>query len=316
MAILGLTDVGSPRDDEAEARVPGRLAVRANPAVNWIDNACGPEARAALAAHPAFRPAVARLVGEISALYSGNRLLNRLLSDRGRNMLGLLVLYLDAVPPAEGGGLTAARIVALCTATGVCSRGRAKAMLALMRWGGYLASAAPTEDRRVKPLMPQAKLVALQHKRWRLVLEAGSALDPELARLASRLDEEAFTRLIAILLGEAFIAGFRPVSAAMELEDLVDRDGGLMVLIALLTAEGSGVEPPSIADLSRRFHLSRAHVLDLLRLSEERGLVERGARGTGRLSPLGRDALERFFACIFAVMGGAARAAEARLRVS
>ena len=292
--------------------MPGRVAERSGSAVDWLA-ACGAETRAALAAHPAFRPAVARLVSEISALYSGNRLLNRLLSDRGRNMLGLLVLYLDALPPAVGGGLTAARIVALCTATGLCSRGRAKAMLALMRWGGYLTSAAPTEDRRVKPLIPQEKLVALQHQRWRLVFEAGSTLDPELARLAPRLSDAAFTRMLAVMLGDAFLAGFRPVSAARELEDLVDRDGGLMVLIALLTAESAGDEPPSIANLSRRFHLSRAHVLDLLRLSEERGLVERGARGTGHLSPLGREALERFFACIFAVMSGAARAAEARL---
>lgn len=293
--------------------MPGRVAVRSGSTVDWLDAACGPEAQAALAAHPAFRPALARLVGEISALYSGNRLLNRLLSDRGRNMLGLLILYLDALPPAEGGGLTAARIVALCTATGLCSRGRAKAMLALMRWGGYLAPAPSTEDRRMKPLRPQEKLVALQHQRWRLVFEAGSAIDPELARLAPRLDDEAFKRVLALMMGDAFLSGFRPVSAAMELEDLVDRDGGLMMLIALLTAEGSGDEPPSIANLARRFHLSRAHVLDLLRLSEERGLVERGGRGTGRLTPGGRDALERFFACIFAVMSGAARAAEARL---
>lgn len=115
------------------------------------------------------------------------------------------------------------------------------------------------------------------------------------------------------MLGEGFLRGYRAVSAARELEDLVDRDGGLMVLIALFTAEACGLEPPAIADLSRRFHLSRAHVLDLLRLSEERGLVARGVRGSGRLSPVGRAALERFFAGIFVVMSAAARAAEARL---
>lgn len=313
MAILGPTGGETLRDDMSEARVLGLVAVRAGAAVDWLDTAGIAETRGAIIAHPAFPRAVAQLVGEISALYSGNRLLNRVLSDRGRNMFGLMVLYLDALPPEEGGGLTAARIVALCTSTGLCSRGRAKAMLALMRWGGYLASAAPAEDRRVKPLMPQEKLVALQHRRWRLVFEAGKALDPELARLAPRLADAAFTRVLAVLLGEAFLSGFRPVSAAPELNDLVDRDGGLMVLLALFTAESNGEEPPSIANLSRRFHLSRAHVLDLLRLSEERGLVERGMRGTGCLSPLGRDAIERFFSCIFAVMSGAARAAEARL---
>ncbi|NMN57903.1 hypothetical protein FHT36_001800 [Xanthobacter sp. SG618] len=313
MAILGPTGGGPLRDDVSEARVLGLVAVRAGTAVDWLNAACGDEARGAILAHPAFPRAVAQLVGQISALYSGNRLLNRVLSDRGRNMFGLMVLYLDALPPAEGGGLTAARIVALCTSTGLCSRGRAKAMLALMRWGGYLTSAEPAEDRRVKPLMPQEKLVTLQHQRWRLVFEAGSAFDPELARLAPRLADPAFTRVLAVTLGEAFLSGFRPVSAAPELLDLVDRDGGLMVLLALFTAESAREEPPSIANLSRRFHLSRAHVLDLLRLSEERGLVERGARGTGCLSPLGRDAVERFFSSIFAVMSGAARVAEARL---
>lgn len=293
--------------------MPDRVALRAETAVDWLEAAGDPRAQAAIAAHPAFRPAVARLAGEMSALYSGNRLLNRLLSDRGRNMLGLLVLYLDALPPAEGGGLTAARLVSLCTSTGLCSRGRAKALLALMRWGGYVAPAPPGGDRRVKPLMPQERLTALQGRRWCLVFEAGGRIDPELARLAPRLADDAFARALAVVLGGAFLAGYRAVAAAPELDELVDRDGGLMVLLALLAAGEDGAEPPAIADLARRFHLSRAHVLDLLRLYEERGLLERGGRGAGRLSPRGRDALERFFAGVFAVMSGAARAAEQRL---
>lgn len=293
--------------------MPDRVALRAETGVDWLNAARDPCTQAAIAAHPAFRPVVARLAGQMSALYSGNRLLNRLLSDRGRNMLGLLILYLDALPPAEGGGLTAARLVALCTSTGLCSRGRAKALLALMRWGGYVAPAPPGEDRRVKPLMPQERLVSLQRRRWSLVFEAGGCIDPGLARLAPRLADDAFVRALAVVLGDAFLAGYRAVPAATELDELVDRDGGLMVLLALLTAEAVGEEPPAIADLSRRFHLSRAHVLDLLRLSEERGLVARGARGTGRVSPRGREALECFFASVFAVMSGAALAAERRL---
>lgn len=117
-------------------------ALRVVAGSDWLDAACGVPARAAMIAHPGFPLALARLAGGMTSLYSGNRLLNRLLSDRGRNFFGLLLLYLDALPASEGGGLTSARLAALCTATGLCSRGRAKAMLALMSWGGYVAPAA------------------------------------------------------------------------------------------------------------------------------------------------------------------------------
>ncbi|MEP9354237.1 hypothetical protein ABLE93_11640 [Xanthobacter sp. KR7-65] len=280
---------------------------------SWLDTARDPRTREVLLAHPDFPRALARLAAGMTGLYSGNRLLNRLLSDRGRNVFGLLLLYLDALPPAEGGGLTAARLAGLCTMTGLCSRGRAKAILALMRWGGYVAPAAPGDDRRIKPLVPQPRLYALQKSRWTVLFGAIGLIDPDMARVPARLDDDAFVRALVIVLAQSYCAGYRVISAAPVLDDLVDHDSALMVLLMLLASEGNGTAPPAIADLARRFHVSRAHVLHLLRLCEERGLVERGARGAGRLSPAGRDALAQFFAGIFALMAGAARAAEARL---
>lgn len=280
---------------------------------DWLDEACSARARAEMIAHPGFPLALARLARGMTSLYSGNRLLNRLLSDRGRNLFGLLLLYLDALPAAEGGGLTAARLAALCTATGLCSRGRAKAMLALMSWGGYVVPAATGDDRRIKPLVPQPKLYALQQSRWNVLFGALATVDAEVARLFPRLAEEEFLRAGVVMVGGAYCAGHRVIAAAPVLEHIVDHDGALMVLLALLTSEEEDAAPPAIADLARRFQVSRAHVLDVLRLGEERGLVVRGARGAGRLSPEGRAALNQLFAAIFSLMAGAIRAAERRL---
>jgi len=298
---------GGERDVEQAGIAP----IGAGPGLpEWLQAGVGAEAHAAMRAHPAFGRALSCVASGMTGLYAGNRLMNRLLGDRGRAVFGLLVLYLHALAPARGGGLTAARMAALCMHTGLCSRGRAKALLALMRWGGYVAPEADPGDRRSKPLVPQERLRALQRQRWDVMFGAVALVDPAMERLARRLGEPAFSDALIVALGDAFCAGYRVVSDAPPLDGLIDHDGALMVLLALLSCEDEDQPPPAIAELARRFDLSRAHVLQLLREGEARGLVQRGEKGAGRLSPAGRDAAGRFFAAAFCLVAASAREAE------
>ncbi|MDQ0503525.1 hypothetical protein [Xanthobacter agilis] len=243
-------------------------------------------------------------------LYSGNRLMNRVLNDRGRMLFGFFALYLHALPEAEGGGLTVSRMAALAAETGVCSRGRAKAMLALLRWGGYLTPSESEGDRRAKPLEPTSRMVTQQIHRWQLQYRSIAILDPKVEELAMVLGDRAVFNDVMICLGEAFRSGHRVLDQAPAIADIADRDSGMMILLALFVAEQGGEEMPSIAELARRFHVSRAHVLQLLKDAQGTGLMTRdGTTGAGRLTDHGHEALADFFAASFAFLRGTAYAA-------
>ena len=115
------------------------------------------------------------------ALYRGGRLWNWVLSDRARALLGHAVLYLDATarPDDPRSGLTATRLKALCVETGICSAGRAGAMLGLMRMGRYVAPASAADDRRVRRLVPTERLLEMQRVRLKYQFEALAMLLPE-----------------------------------------------------------------------------------------------------------------------------------------
>lgn len=279
-------------------------------APRWLAQAVGDAARAELKAHPSFPEAMAASAVSLVELYSGNRLLNRVLNDRGRLLFGFFALYLHALPEAEGGGLTVSRMAALAAETGVCSRGRAKAMLALLRWGGYLAPAENEGDRRQKPLVPTSRMVTMQQQRWQGQYKVIAMLDPRVAEVPAAIADRMVFDALIIALSSAFRAGYRVLDQAPALADIADRDSGLMILMALFAAETQGREAPAIAELARRFHVSRAHVLQLLKDAQARDLLARdGGAGSGRLTDAGRAALVDFFVASFAFLGGAARVA-------
>ncbi|MFG1295259.1 hypothetical protein [Xanthobacter variabilis] len=285
-------------------------AAQARGVCEWLADAAGVEARQWVRTHPAFPAAMDESAASMVGLYSGNRLLNRVLNDRGRLLFGFLALYLHALPEARGGGLTVSHMAALAAETGVCSRGRAKAMLALLRWGGYLAPAEHGGDRRVKPLEPTPRMVSLQLQRWQIQYRLLSTLDPKLGELETALLDRAVFDAVAIALGDGFRAGYRVLDDAPSIAELADRDSGIMILMALHVAAVAGEASPSIAELARRFHVSRAHVLQLLKDAQAGGLLSRDAEaGAGRLTERGQEALADFFASSFAFLRGSAHLA-------
>ena len=220
--------------------------------------------------HPNFPQAFDAMAGHLIRVYRGNRILNQVLNDRARLAFGLLVQYLHFAD--DGGGITAGRVKALCTETGLCSPGRATAMLSLMRFAGYLAPADHGLDRRVKRLVPTQRLMDDQNERMRGEFQALSLLRPEGAIGLEHIDDPAFIGGMARHFGELFRSGFRLLENAPELVPYADRNSGMVVLMSLLLARGpDDTMPPtrpvtiSISALAKRFAVSRPHVLKLLR---------------------------------------------------
>ena len=230
--------------------------------------------------------------------HRGNRLLNAIISDRGRFLAALFVLDLHFRREDDGVGLTPGRLKELCVAQNVCSATRAGALLTLMKLGGFVEAAPRGRDGRLRELVPTQKLIAQQCARWRCYLLGAAALLPNAARAQAMLDDPDFVSGAVRLMSAHFRAGFRFVDFAPNLRLFCDRNGGLFVLFSLLAVDGTGRDEPieiSVSELARSISTSRAHVVKMLKDAEAEGLLQRVSNGGIRiLPPLERDVGEFF----------------------
>lgn len=266
------------------------------------------EAIAALRRHPRFADAMMQAARNAVELYQGSRLTNLIANDRGRFVLAIAPLYLHAMrrPDDPASGFTATRLKQFAVEQGICSAGRAAAMLALMRWAGMVAAAPAVADRRVRLLAPTAKLIEMHRLRYRRQLQAAALVLPDLAAAAAQCDDADFVTAFAVAQTRQYIDGFRFMNLVPELSPFFERSAGLLILASVLLSEGAGAAPQearaalSSAGLARHFHVSRTHVITLLRDVTEAGLLERAADGGDpTMTPALREAVAKFFAAVF-----------------
>jgi hypothetical protein len=281
-----------------------------------------PEAITALCEQPRFPRAIRATASGLSSMYHGRHLLNWLMDDRGRMLLGYLAIYLHATrdPRDSSSGLTPTRIKALCTEFDVCSPGRAGAMLSLMRFSGYLTPDIDIIDRRQRRLVATDKLYALLRSRLKLHYSAMAPLFADGEAMLAALDDKIVDGALVAAMVKRYRAGFRLVSAAPELGLFGERNGGMLILASLIAAgQEDDTVPPSrpvpisIAALARRFAVSRPHVLKLIREAEERGFLERPGPDLRVvvLKPALIDATQRFFAASYLFLADCMREAMA-----
>ena len=280
------------------------------------------EAAGAARNHPRFLEAVRAAIGGVIETYSYNGLLNRVLNDRGRAIGGMIALYLHFAPVPGGkqvaAGLTAGRFQALCAELKLCSPGRARALLALMRYAGYLAP-AQAQDLRQRRLVPTERLIELHRERWAGNFKAMALVMPEDGRTTLDIQRRPeFTAAFVRHFGAVYLAGFRLLHHAPDLAHLTESNAGLLVITSLfLTAtDGRPVAPEgtvvlvSISALSTQFGITRTHARGLLTNAAEAGLVRRTS-GSETVIVLPRlvQAVGDFFAAIFALHAHCAKAA-------
>ncbi|HWJ75671.1 MAG TPA: hypothetical protein VNX29_21110 [Kaistia sp.] len=275
--------------------------IRAEATLAELPQLLGPSraAIAALRAHPAFDRAMMIAAEGIIRHFAGNPILNRMMNDRGRVLFALGSLYLDAEPDASGRGLTAARLIEFAGVGKYASPGRAKATIALLRWGGYLEDGPPCEDRRQRPLVPTEKLWTIVLQRWRSLLQALAVLRPIGAEALVALDDPAVRASIAVTLGRAFRSGFRVLQNTPRLTALAERDAAMVMLFVVTGATLQKDEAPSISGLAGRFGVSRAHARGVLRDAELAGLLALEKASPGR-EP--KTVLESEMAVFFATL--------------
>jgi AraC-like DNA-binding protein len=283
----------------------------------------GPETLSALCRHPQFARAMRAVLTDHVGLYRGNRILNYVGYDRGRLVVGLLALYLHMSrrPDDPTSGLTAHALKSLCVEQDLCSPGRARAMLSVLRLFGYVTP-VPGSDRRYKLLAPTDLLTAWLRQRWSMMFAALALVLPEGIEALARLERDDFVAALVRQVVDRFRSGLRALQVTPELRLFAERNAGLNILFSLVIAgDVDDTMPPtrpvriSISELARRFSVSRPHVLRLLRDAAAEGLVARsGAAQDGIqdaitiLPPLSR-ALRDGVAIFFLLFAQCARAA-------
>jgi hypothetical protein len=237
------------------------------------------EAMAAVIAHPRFAEAARIATVGATRLYQGNRLLNLMINDRGRFMIGLFAVYLHL-----NGGLTVARMTALCAEQELASAGRARAMLMLMRAFGYLAAAPePIDtDLRVRQLMPTEALMSLHGERIQCLLDGCAMVMPEAASIFSVRSHRDFVPTYVTRVCELYLSGFRNNRCVPDVRLFAERNAGLVILWDMLgSVEPDGRFPPArilpapISRLARRFGVSRVHVRRLLQDAVSENFLEK-----------------------------------------
>lgn len=278
------------------------------------------EAIAAIRQQPRFKSAVAAIAVDNLKYYQRRWLANRVLNDRGRFGIALVAMFLhfNYRPDVPASGLTAARFRDICIGAGLCGGGRAEGVLLMMRASGYLER-IDDSDRGVRRYVPTAKLIGLHRERNRLLLSALDLLRGD-SNFADRIRadrDDAFYRRFVLTMGHMFLAGYRMVNAAPELQGMIDRDAGLPLMICALLATADyaalvpeEMRPVTVAELARRFAVSRSHVRSVQRDAETaRLLIRHGDAAQVTLLPALTNAMENFFASALVMIEACAQVA-------
>lgn len=229
-------------------------------------------------AHPRFAQTMRAATQGALAVYDAEPLMQGALRDVGRYIAGLMALHLHAT-----GGLTLARLRAVCTEVGITGRGRAMAILMMLRMIGYVSQVDRPGDARVKVYIPAPAMEQAFRARTRVDLEALAIMEPDLAPVIARFDGPGGFEAFARRAGEALLLALgerKPMKPGINLFSA--RAAGVVILYhMMLGAEAGDSFPPSrpirasINHLAKRFAVSRTHVLRLLREAEAEGFLRR-----------------------------------------
>jgi len=260
-------------------------------------------------AHPRFPVARDEFVKAMLALYEHKPVLNRLLLEASRTVLGIAVMCLYArYDEADRATWPTLRLVADSMAVhGLGSASRIQDLVSRLVKAGYLERRAAPGDRRVHILTPTTKMIAqdqdflVSHYLPLQILFPDPGYAPIMNRdPAFQLKQRLVSRDL-FALGAQILAG-NPIMMLFQ-----GRDAGVMILIKMIQMAGrqGGAEPleVSYSDLGDRFGVSRTHVRKLLTEAEQMKLV-RLTKAGGQFVELMPPLLQAFDRLVADAMSG------------
>jgi hypothetical protein len=234
------------------------------------------DAVAALRAHPLLPDAVSAAAQAVVGIARRPPVI---INDLGRLIIGNLALYLhysrNAADPSSG--LSANRLIALCAEQNVCSRGRALAVMALMRHAGDLVPAQRQLDHRLRILVPTDKLISACRQYWEAIFCGMAVVIPGRSDAMVALQYEQILGAFIQVFGGYFCAGMRMFKRGTGLTPFAQCNAAFAILLSMLVAseQNGGTVRIVIAELARRFGVSRPQVVRVLDKAVAASFVER-----------------------------------------
>lgn len=256
----------------------------------------------AILAHPDFPRARTTYFDRVLALYGDDIFLNKLLMEAVRIVAFAVAICMEAGYRENDRETwpTIGNLKKALALFGLASPRRIEHIVGRLLQTGYLESCVSPLDRRVRLLIPTARMI--EHDRDWLIAhyaplaalfgEAGYVLPLGGDRQFQRAQRQAATGIFA----QSAMVLLRNPDVLLFLA----RDAGVLVLVELAKAAAERTTPVvdlSLAQLGRRFAISRAHIRQLLLEAEARALVEIDqARRQISLQPRLLESLDRFIA--------------------
>lgn len=256
----------------------------------------------AILTHPDFPRARAAYIDKVLALYGDDPFLNKLLMEAVRMVIFAVAICMEASYREDDRNTwpTVGNLKKALALFGLASPRRIEQVVGRLIQTGFLESRVSGLDKRVRLLIPTAKMI--EHDQDWLVahyapLAALFGDDDYAAVLNGDRDFQRVQRRVA--------TGFFVQSAMVLMRNpdimlFLSRDAGIFVLMELArdaAARGSSSVDLSLAQLGRRFAVSRTHVRQLLQAAEAQELVEIDqAQRRITLTPRLWQSLDRFIA--------------------
>ncbi len=236
---------------------------------------------AILAAHPGFTAAGRAFARNMIAVVAADAALNDIFKDVGRYLVAMQSLYLHYT-----GGLTLPRLKAFGATSGYLSPGRARSLLHLLCYLGFLGEVPP--DRPGEPVryVPTGRfLTAWRNHLW-AALDATRLIEPSVAYIRDRLDKPGIFGAFCRYHPEVGLRYGRESDQELAFVSVfLHRYAGVQILWELVAAEGIDALSPtetvtmSLAAAARRHGVSRIHVRRLLDAGAREGLLRYRAGG-------------------------------------
>jgi hypothetical protein len=229
-----------------------------------------------------FPEVFARFVAETPKASTTNSLIQRFAREEEVFWVGAYIMGCHFAGNDEG--LTTSRVQAFCKTHGLASPNRIVALMAFMRYGGYLQPAPKSPDRRKRLLTLTPRAIAIAKTGYAVPLSSISTLIAK-PDLVDRLWQDDFLlECIVSAILERFVDHGSILNFIPEMRLFTQRMSGYDILMRLVARQLQGDQEDEAVyfpfhEVAQASGVSRAHVRRLMIEAERHGFVELQANG-------------------------------------
>ena len=226
--------------------------------------------------------------------------LDGLLKDAGRTVAGLSAAYLSA-----SGAITLSGLKSFIAGFGLVSPGRARSLLSLMRYLGYVEPLATNPPAKASAYRLTPSFLEAYTLHEVSIVDAVQLIEPAAGLVLRNLHRREVFNTLVVEQGAAFVAGSRqprPYEAWYDV--FIHRQAGIQALHALV-ATAQAFPPSETIGLSRtalarQLKVSRIHLNRMFQAAGQHDFVALEPGGV-RFTDTGREILDWHYASRFAV---------------